>query len=53
MLVREPLGRRAGAAVAAYRVTLSVDGKHGVSVSSEDPTELGEAIAWAGGSPSS
>src|SRR5690349_9354955 len=30
-------------------ITLTVDGNHAVSVSGEDPTELGDALAWARG----
>jgi len=32
-----------------YQVTLSADGKHAVSVSSDDPTDMSEALAWAKG----
>ena len=32
-----------------YEVRLSVDGNHSVSVRGDDPTELGDALAWANG----
>src|SRR2546430_10456454 len=32
-----------------YQVTLSLDGHHRVSVTSDDPTELSESVAWAKG----
>jgi hypothetical protein len=32
-----------------YQVTLSGDGKHAVSVTSDDPTEMSEALAWGKG----
>jgi hypothetical protein len=32
-----------------YQVTLSTDGAHSVSVASDDPNEMNEALAWARG----
>ena len=32
-----------------FRVTLSLDGKHSVAVSGEDPTAVQDALAWARG----
>jgi hypothetical protein len=32
-----------------YHVTLSLNGDHRVSVTSDDPTELSESVAWAKG----
>ena len=32
-----------------YHITLSIDGAHSVSVSSDDPTAMSEALAWAKG----
>src|SRR5215213_6835453 len=32
-----------------YRITLSVDGQHAVSVSGEDPVAVNDGLAWARG----
>lgn len=32
-----------------YEVTLAIEGGHRVCVRSDDPTELGDALAWAKG----